>query len=144
MNKSKDKYIIKSKNAYLTTRLVLNDIEQALVSLKKSVYQLSPERYHLMKVPYIDKIKETRNEIDVYHNKIKRNLLMVMIFSNVLGLVSITEWTLLLLSKDAINFLVFCLFIWTIFIIILYVQGVDITETKLIQYQKERIDINEY
>lgn len=58
--------MIESDEEYLNSKQALEEIEQSLIDLKKTVYPLNPERYFLMAEPYINYVKKIRHDIDIY------------------------------------------------------------------------------
>lgn len=58
--------MIKTDEEYRTSQEALEDAENALLALKKKVYDLSPERYQLIAEPYIDYINKLRKDINDY------------------------------------------------------------------------------
>lgn len=58
--------MIKNDEEYRTSKKALEDAENALMALKKKVYDLSIERYQLIAEPYVDYINKLRFEINEY------------------------------------------------------------------------------
>jgi len=61
-----ERNMIKTDEEYQSAKNALEDVEKALMALKKKVYGLSPERYHLMAEPYTDLINKLRQDINCY------------------------------------------------------------------------------
>ena len=58
--------MIETDEEYRTSKKALEDAENALIALKKKVYDLSPERYNLLAEPYIDYVNKLRKDINDY------------------------------------------------------------------------------